>query len=307
MLRFPSMMIRLRPFGRSLPAALLLTALAFPGAARAAEAVAPGEAAGSFSIDGKAVSLHHAYAMTQPSDFDEKKTDTAILLTEDPLPAKALEELKDLESAAQGKGNSLLLKLDDSGRAIREVVHHAALGGGSLQMSGMTNSEVHVAARTGDAISGSAGTAKEEEFLNHRYRSDVRFHAVLREAYREPPAPDAATGRKLPPGGGEPGKAWMALHQAILRKDIAAIKKMGPPGDMPDMSDEDLKKGLELLAIMAPEKIVIEEGYVRGDDAVLSMSGMQGGEKQYGTVRLKRVNGSWRPAGEKWSNTPPKP
>ena len=73
------------------------------------------------------MSLHHAYAMTQPSDFDEKKTDTAILLTEDPLPPRALEGLKDLESAAQG--NSLLLKLDESGNAIREVVHHSALGG----------------------------------------------------------------------------------------------------------------------------------------------------------------------------------
>ena len=306
MLRLPSRMRKLRPFARLPLSALLLAALALPRAARAAVTVAPGEADGSFSIDGKTVSLHHAYAMTQPSDFDETKTDTAILLTEDPLPAKAFEELKDLESAAQGKGNSLLLKLDDSGRAIREVVHHAALGDGSLQMSGMTNSEVHVAARTVDAISGSVATAKEEEFLKHRYRSDVRFHALLREAYREPPAPDTATGQKLPPGGGEPGKAWMALHQAILRKDIAAIKKMGPPGEMPDMSDEDLKKGLDLLALMTPEKIVIEDGYVRGDDAVLYMSGMQGGEKQYGTVRLKRTNGSWRPAGEKWSNTPPK-
>jgi hypothetical protein len=299
------MTTRVRPFAILL-GSLLLTALAFPAAGRAAESLAPGEATGSFSIDGKAVSLHHAYAMTQPSDFDETKTDTAILLTEDPLPDKAMENLKDLESAAMGKGNSLLLKLDESGQAIREVVHHSALGDGSLQMSGMTHSEIHVASRSTDAISGSASTAKEEEFLKHPYKSDVRFHAVIRRAFREPPAPDAATGKRLPPGGGEPGKAWMALHQAILRKDLAAIKKMSLPGEMPDMSDEDLKKGLELMAAMAPEKIVIEEGYVRDDDAVLYMTGMQGGEKQYGTVRLSRVAGNWRPAGEKWSNTPPK-
>ena len=174
-------------------------------------------------------------------------------------------------------------------------------------MSGMTHSDVRVAARSAGAISGSVSTAKEEEFLKHSYKTDVRFHAVLRESFREAPAPDAKTGRKLPAGGGEPGKAWMALHAAILRKDVAMIRKMSRPGEMPDMSDDDLKKGLELMAAMTPEKIVIEGGYVRDDDAVLYMTGLQGGEKQYGTVRLSRIAGSWRPAGEKWSNTPPQP
>ena len=290
---------------RALPSILAL-ALAAAGSAGAAENIATGEAAGTFSIDGKAVALRHAYAMRQPSDFDETKTDTAILLTEDPLPPESFEKLKDLESASHGKGNSLLLKLDESGSAIREVVHHSALGEANLQMSGMTHSEVRVEARTRDEISGSLATAKEEDFLQHRYKTDVRFHAAVREAFRDPPAPDAATGKKLPAGGGEPGKAWMALHEAILRKDLAAIKKMSLPGEMPNMSDEDLRKGLELMALMSPEKIVIEDGYVRGDDAVLYMSGIQGGEKQYGVVRLSRTGGNWRPAGEKWSNTPPK-
>jgi hypothetical protein len=61
------------------------------------------------------------------------------------------------------------------------------------------------------------------------------------------------------------------------------------------------------MAAMTPEKIVIEDGYVRDDDAVLYMTGLQGGEKQYGTVRLSRIAGNWRPAGEKWTNTPPNP
>jgi len=300
MLRFPDM----RAF-RVVSLSLVLGAFAASAPAGAGESVAPGEAAGSFSIDGKSVTLSHAYAMTQPSDFDEKKTDTAILLTEDPLPARALEGLKDLESAAQGGGNSLLLKLDESGNAIREVVRHSALGGGSLQMSGMTHSEVRVSSRDSGGISGSVSTAQDEEFLKHRYKSDVRFHAVLRESLREPPAPDAKTGKRLPAGGGDPGKAWMQLHRAILRKDLATIRKMSRPGEMPDMSDEDLKKGLELMAAMTPEKIVIEDGYVRDDDAVLYMTGFQGSEKQYGTVRLSRIAGNWRPAGEKWSNTPP--
>jgi len=286
------------------PLVVLFTLLA-GWAAAAAGPGEPGSASGTFTIDGKAVALRHAYAMRQPNTFDEKKNDTAILLTENPLPDKKLEGLKDLESASWEKGSSLLLTLDDTGRAIREVVHHSALGEKSLQMSGMTNSEVRIGSQTKDAIAGSAATPKEGDFLGHRYSSDVTFNAPIRDAFREPPPPDAKTGQKLPPGGGEPGKAWRAVHDAILRRDLPALKKMSRPGELPDLPDDELKKGLELMALMSPEKIVIEEGYVSGDEAVLYMTGMQAGEKQYGSVRMTRMGGAWRPAGEKWSNKKP--
>ncbi|MGH9441278.1 MAG: hypothetical protein ACRD16_03275, partial [Thermoanaerobaculia bacterium] len=128
----------------SLPALLALGALAAPGTLRSADSLAPGEASGTFSLDGKVVLLHHAYAMTQPSDFEEKKTDTAILLTENAVPEEKLRGLEDLERA--GEGNSLFFKLDETGNAIREVVRHTALGDASLQMSGMTHSVLQVAA-----------------------------------------------------------------------------------------------------------------------------------------------------------------
>jgi len=168
----------MNPDSRKLLAALVAVGLVSAGSGFAADSLAPGEAMGTFSIDGKSVALHHAYAMTQPGDFDETKTDTAILLTEEPLSPDSLAKLKDLESAAQGKGNSLLLKLDESGSAIREVVHHSALGEASLQMSGMTHSGVHVASRSREEISGSLATTEEETFLEHRYKSDVRFRAA---------------------------------------------------------------------------------------------------------------------------------
>jgi hypothetical protein len=185
------------------------------------------------------------------------------------------------------------------------VIPHSALGGGNLQMSGMTHSEIHVTSRGRDAISGSVSTPKEEEFLEHRFRSDASFHATIRDAVREAPAPDAKTGTKLPAGGGDPGKAWLALHEAIVKKDLAAVKKLAGPGSIPELSDEDLKKGLEMMAALSPEKIKIEDGYVSGDDAVLYLTGTLGGEKQYGTVRMEKSSGSWKPAGEKWSNTKP--
>src|SRR5258708_29471152 len=83
------------------------------GTLRASDSPVPGSASGTFSIDGKAVALHHAYAMRQPDVFDETKTDLAILLTEEPVPDKTLEGLKDLEGASWGKGSSLFLRLNE--------------------------------------------------------------------------------------------------------------------------------------------------------------------------------------------------
>lgn len=284
-------------------AATLLGPASAPGSPP--EPASPGGASGSFSVDGKSIELHHAYAMAQANPFDEKKTDTAILLTDTPLSEEAFAGVKDLEAAGRLEPhNSVLFVLDESGQAVREVVHHDALGDMSLQMSGMTHATVTISSRAGGRIEGSAQTKGPEDFLRHKYEIKAQFQAPIRQAHRDAPPPDAKTGKKLPPGGGEPGKAYLALQEAIRKQDLAAIRK-AKPADMPDMSDDDLRKGLEIMAAMTPPKITIDDGFVAGDAAVLYVSGVLEGEKQYGTVKLARVGGAWRPAGESWSNKPP--
>jgi hypothetical protein len=269
------------------------------------EPASTGTASGSFSVDGKKIELHYAYAMAQANPFDEKKTDTAILLTDKPLPEAAFAGVKDLEAAGRLEPhNSVLFVLDESGQAMREVVHHDALGDMSLQMSGMTHANITIRSRAGGQIEGSAQTKGPEDFLKHKYEVKAQFEAPVRQARRDAPPPDAKTGKKLPQGGGDPGKAYLALQDAIRKKDLTFIRK-AKPADSPDMSDEDLRKGLEIMAAMTPPKITIDDGYVAGDAAVLYVSGVLEGEKQYGTVKLSRVGGAWHPAGESWSNKPP--
>ena len=91
--------------GPSLWSVLLLCVPALCVFASPSGAPKPGQASGSFSVDGTAVALRYAYAMVQPDVFDEKKTNTAILLTARPLPDAALAGAKDLESAARGETN----------------------------------------------------------------------------------------------------------------------------------------------------------------------------------------------------------
>jgi hypothetical protein len=283
----------------------LANALLGPAGVAGLPSPAPGTASGSFSIDGKSVELHYAYAMSQANQFDEKKTDTAILLTDKPLPESAFSGLKDLEGAGHGElRNSVLFVIEEGGQAKREVIHHDSLGGTSLQMSGMTQADVQITARTADRIEGSAQTKKPQDFFEHKYEIKAQFQATVRTARRDPPLPNATTGKKLPPDGGEPGKAYFAFKDAIRKKDLAAVRKMKPP-DMPDLPDADLRQGLEAMAAMTPEKLKVDDGYVAGDSAVLYVSGTLGGQKQYGTVRLSKIGGAWRFGGEKWSNKPP--
>ena len=271
-----------------------------------AQAGAAGTASGSYSIDGKKVELHHAYAMSQPNTFDEKKNDVAILLTEKPLPEGSLASLKELGDAQRGQPrNSVLLTIDDSGRGIREVINHLSLGDASLQMSGMTHSDIAVAAHTPERISGTAKTKAPEDFLKHKYALDARFDAPIVQAKRDDPLPDAKTGKKLPRGGGEPGKAYLAFEAAVQRKDIAAVRKL-KPADMPDMPDEELKQGLEIMAAMSPTKVTVDDGYIAGDTAALYVSGLEEGQKRYATVRMvKGPDGIWRAVQQKWSDKPP--
>jgi hypothetical protein len=284
---------------------LVLLLLAAPGLVFAE--AAPGKASGSFSIDGKTVELKYAYAMSQPNTFDEKKTDTAVLLTDQPVPEAELAAAKELGRVGTNKGrNSVLFEIDDTGRAMREVIRHETLGDGSLQMSGMTHAEVKLSTRTADKVEGSADTGPKgpEEFLKHQYAIHAKFSAPVRAARRDPPPPDVKTGKKLPKGGGEPGKAYLAFEDLIRKKDVAGLRKLKPQG-VADMSDEDLKAGLELMAAMTPQKISIDDGFIDGDSAVLYVSGSVDGKKQYGTIRMTKGDGVWRATDQKWSDKAP--
>jgi hypothetical protein len=268
-------------------------------------ALTAGTASGTFSIDGKSVTLKHAYAMGQPNTFDEKKTDTVILLTEKPLAEGALAEIESLQDAARGMENYLVYKLNEKGESISEIVHHRALGERSLQMSGMTNADFRSEAFTPQRVAGTFATKGAEDFMGHPYEIRVRFDAPVKAAKAKEPLPDAKTGKKLPADGGEPGKAYMAFDKAIRTKDAAAIRKMNP-SETKDVSDKDMSDMLELMAAMSPANVKIVEGYQSGDTAVLYLTGVEGGQKRYGTVTMKKSGGAWLPGGQKWSDKPAK-
>jgi hypothetical protein len=293
------------PTRRRLPAPVLgVLVLASAAIAAAAAPPAAGTAKGNLTLDGKTVALKHAYAMTQPNVFEKTKMDTAILLTGIPLPDGALAEMDDLEDGLRSVPNGILFKLDDKGEAIREVIKHESTQG-TLQMSGITRAKFTKQSQGKDRIAGRIATTAEEEVLDHKYKLDATFDAAIAMAKIDAPPPDAKTGQKLPKDGGEPFKSYMAWEKALKDKDVAAMKRF-KPADAPDMPDAELREAAELLAAMSPSNIKFADGYIKGDDAVLYLTGTEGTEKMYGTIPMKKTGGVWRAVKPSWSNTPPK-
>lgn len=67
-----------------------------------------------------------------------------------------------------------------------------------------------------------------------------------------------------------------------------------------------MKAGLEFMASMQPDQPKITSGFVRGDRAVLYVTGVQERATQYGTVEVVRKNGAWVVMRQSWSDAPPK-
>ena len=172
-------------------------------------------------------------------------------------------------------------------------------------MSGFTNAKFTPGPAAKERIEGAFATKGEEDFAQHKYTLAVSFNANLVKAVLPEPLPNAQTGQKLPPGGGDPGKAYLAFQTAIQKKDLAAIKKL-KPADAPDIPDEQLKGMLEMMAAMTPKDVKIAEGYVKGDVAVLYLTATQDGKPRYGTVEIRRASGVWWGVKESWSDTPPR-
>lgn len=266
-----------------------------------------GTASGKLTINGKAIPLKYSYAMIQPNTFDAAKNDTAVLLTEKPLPEGALSGIKDLSEATRKHQGWAYFKINSAGKPIYERIDHPSIKDGKygqIQMSGFTHADF-VPRKVGkNRVEGSFATSKPEDFMTYQYEIKVDFSAPLLKATLPEPLPDARAGRTLPADGGEPGKAYQAYHKAAKDKDIEAFRRVAP--QTKDMSDSELKNVMEFMSTAAPATPKIARGYVKGDRAVLYLVGAVEGAKSYGTVELGAQGKTWYVVDESWSDKPPK-
>jgi hypothetical protein len=272
----------------------------------ARQAPPAGQASGSVTIDGKSMKIAHAYAWAQPNPFDNQKTDVVVMLTEKPVPPEAFDGVEGLMAVGRRIQGFVLYAINDQGALTSEVVDHPALGGQWIQMSGATRSSFTKKALSTERVEGAFQTPGVEEVLGHKYQAKVQVAADVTPAPRPEPLPDAKTGKPLPAGGGEPGKAYLALHRAVAKNDVPAVLNLMRKTGRTAKDEADLKEGIEFMSAMQPANPKIVNGFVSGDRAVVYVVGTQEKEKEYGTIEMVREEGVWRVGKQHWSNTPPK-
>ena len=266
--------------------------------------ISEGGATGTLTVDGTTVKLAHAIARTKPNAFDEKKKDVVVLITQNPVSAEMfVDDDKLFSAASDGSVQGLLVTIDSDEKPyhLQVLVPKASMqvsGSGFFNFDATDFSTKHVA--------GKFFTTSEQDFMGkHKYTYDVTFAAPVQSiAVASEVTVDASSGTKLPAGGGDPGKAYMAFDKAARAGNLAEIKKAASSTrPMPDMSPEDIKQMMEMMKLMRPANVKITGGFISGDHATLNVEGQESSSKSKvrGTIEMAREGGAWKLLGEKWS------
>jgi hypothetical protein len=280
-------------------------ALAAKELSASAPKVADGAAIGTLKLDGKSVKLAHAIARTAPNAFDEKKKDVVVLLTDKPATAEMLlDDSKLFGAASDGSLQGLIVKIDSDETPYHLQVLDAKAG---MQVSGSGIFNFDATDFSEQHVTGKFYTTTEQDFMGqHKYSYDITF-AVPVQALVSPSEKtvDASSGTKLPAGGGDPGKAYVAFDKAARSGNLKELKKFASKArPLPDMSDAELKEMLEMIKMMRPAKVKVTGGFVSGDHATLSVDAEEPGSKgkMTGTIEMALEDGVWKIVAEKWKS-----
>ena len=202
-------------------------------------AVATGKAAGTVTVDGKAVVLGFAARGTKPNLFDESRQDTVLVLSDRALGETAPDDDAGLALVARsGALTSLALRLDGA-KLVNVAVNAHGLAGTTL-LPGAWFSYVPGSAGSGTLKLASRSTD------GHSYACSVEFAAASAPAKRsaEPAAAAIATPAPtptLPPSSTstiEPKAMASLLVAAMMSKDEDKALKLLASGADPNLHDQ---------------------------------------------------------------------
>ena len=106
-------------------------------------------------------------------------------------------------------------------------------------------------------------------------------------------------GTALPAGGGEPGKAYFAMHRATLAGDVNAMLALATKARAEEMrkarNQPEFPQMLEMIKAFEPAQVRILSGRADGNRAELEIDGKTSdGATMTGEVNLIREEGIWR-------------
>ena len=258
---------------------------------RIAEAVAatnPSPVLGQLTVDGKTITLTHAYVVAGPDTFDGTKEAYLVLLTEKPLAPDAIKNAQSFDVLGEGSVRSLL----QSGLAVNIgadngyhlTIRHPALNDRELQKSGFSG--LQLSSRGPDRVAGtvasssgmgkSEGDGGPEEIVPNRIAQfKIRFDAPVERRFPlEEKLELGPKAMKLPAGGGEPGKAWIdkECKPAPALPDLKDTKAVEKYLFAQGMTEKDLQEQMAQLSKRDGRKVTREEALKSMGEMIAGMA-----------------------------------
>lgn len=227
-------------------------------------------------------------------NFDPEKrgaTRTSVVLASVPLDCAALDRGFDPvraaeEQVAEAKGASASLHVAADGARI-EGSWSSAEPYDSFGFGGQ--GEIALAENSETRIEGRYFTPQPDKFFDKTYEFDFKFACDVLAG--------SVTGKALPAGGGEAGKAFLAYVKAMNKKDRAAARKLVTAAQA-EMSFDDADL-FDLKLAFTLKEATVAGGLEKAGAASLDVDGKsQDGDKMRGRVTMVQEGGSWKLATE---------
>ncbi|MBL8111761.1 MAG: DUF4878 domain-containing protein, partial [Acidobacteria bacterium] len=253
--------------------------------------LAAGQAKGTFTMNGKATPLTHAYAIAEPGAFDKKKEDIRVILSNRELTKTNVEEWSDRMRLVDEGLECVEIVFNAEGNIISGEFRHKAKSFSSTGRHVFDKSVLNAQMVAGRL------SAPEDEFFGTTYAYDAAFKAnVIRKEKPKPVSPAAAAAATK----SAPGVAYLAYVKALRAGDIPSLTKLVAKERAEMMKAPEFKEQLGLVQALMPKDIKIVDGKEEGATATLTLVGKEDASTSRGTATLVKEDGAWKVQKESW-------
>jgi hypothetical protein len=259
---------------------------------------------GKCTLKGKPLAFVDAYAAMAPDPFEEKQKVPMLWFATKPLDHGLLARAKpgDIDDAVTEQAFDLdsatmELRLDAAGKVVEGLQLYVPPGN-NRSLSSNEVGKLQLKAPMSARASGSFVLGDDED-LKCELRFDIPIGGKAAPAVAAAAPAGKAWGAALPAGGGEPGKAYLAMHRATLAGDVEAMLKLATKARGDEMrkarSQPDFAKMVKLIQAFEPSETQVVSGRADASRAELQVAGKDSdGGAMTGDVSLLLEAGQWK-------------
>src|SRR5207302_4474601 len=134
--------------------------------------------------------------------------------------------------------NAIELTVTDEDKQVISVGINSPNLTGMGHFSGVGKQKLDLTALDAKYVAGRIYLEQADDFFKNTYIYDVKFDAPFSAAPKEPGV-ESLKGTQLAPGGGDPGKAYMAYTKVLAGGDLKALRKVLAADRTKSLDDPD--------------------------------------------------------------------